>query len=176
MSPRHTLHHKTKGFAQENMMQLNNNSVYIFFSGILWVHWWHSSSDWNENTGMDIKLIVYECNALMYSLLQTVYFIFTPPAPQDCQRLPLWYTVGKLLTKRSTLQSCCRCCTANDGLSENLSCVPTTVTTESLLSGILPFACALMTSSMTACLSITPQVCDGRLQLFINTVFHFRFA
>lgn len=163
MSPRHTLH------------KLNNNSVYIFFSGILWVHWWHSSSDWNENTCMDIKLIVYKCNALMYSLLQTVYFIFTPPAPQDCQRLPLWYTVGKLLTKRSTLQSC-SCCTANNGLSENLSCVPTTVTTESLLLGILPFACALMTSSMTACLSITPQVCVGRLQLLINTVFHFRFA
>lgn len=58
-------------------------------------------------------------------------------------------------------------------MSENFFCVSTTVTTESLLSGILPFACALMTSSMTACLSITQRVCDGGLQLLMNTVFPF---
>lgn len=45
-------------------------------------------------------------------------------------------------------------------MSENLSCLLITVTTESLLLGIMPFACALMTSSMTVCLSITQQVCD----------------
>lgn len=37
----------------------------------------------------------------LFSLLQTVYFIFTPRAPQGCQRLPLWYTVGKLPTKKT---------------------------------------------------------------------------
>lgn len=36
-------------------------------------------------------------------LLQTVYFTFTPPAPQDCQRLPLLYTVGTLLSIKAPL-------------------------------------------------------------------------
>lgn len=69
------------------------------------------------DTCMDRKLTASNCNALLYSLLQTVYFIYTPPAPQDCQRLPLWCTVGKLFTKRATLQSCYNCCTANGGPS-----------------------------------------------------------
>lgn len=50
-----------------------------------------------------------------------------------------------------------------------------TAITELLLLDILPFACALMTLSMTACLSITQQVCDASLQLLMITVSPSRF-
>lgn len=49
-----------------------------------------------------------------------------------------------------------------------------TAITELLLLGILPFACALMTLSMTACLSITQQVCGASLQIFNDYSFTFK--
>lgn len=150
-------------------MLQNNNVIVLFFSLCLLMALYQRLKCY-EGICIDLKLTAYNCVALVYSLLQTVYFIFIPLAPQDCLKLPLWCTVGELL-KRATLHSCYSRCTATDRLSENLYFVPAKVITELPLLGTLPFACALMTSFMTACLSITQQVC----KFLINTVFSLGF-
>lgn len=65
---------------------------------------------------MDLKFAAYNLTALLFCLLQIVFFIFTPPAPRDCRRLQLWYTVGMWLSESRTLQSCYSCCTNDDRL------------------------------------------------------------
>lgn len=113
---------------------------------------------------------------MLYSIiLQTAYFIFTPRGPQDCLRLPLLFTVGMFSWRITTKRK-------KNHLSSKLmhvmfiweSLFSLTAITELLLLGILPFACALMTLSMTACLSITQQVCGASLQIFNDYSFTFK--
>ena len=66
-------------------------SFFRFIDGI-------SNSNWNA-VNLYVSLLMLYC----IFLLQTVYFTFTPPAPQECQRLPLLYTVGTLLSIKAPL-------------------------------------------------------------------------